>query len=222
MASISDLLRSDRPDDLVEAQTLLNQARRDRIAYFPSPVDWRDEVLYFLLPDRFSDGQESLRPLLSRTEITHLRNGRGRPGWNWHDWAESGKRWQGGTIKGIRSQLDYLQSLGITTLWVGPVFKQRARLDTYHGYGIQDFLEVDPRFGTRQDLLDLVAAAHSKNMRIILDIIMNHSGDNWGYVPPDAPLDTARNEPAYQAWPNFYGNPHDSHRTYALTKLAKP
>jgi glycosidase len=210
MSSLSNLLSASRPDNLTEVRSLLDRARRDAIPYFPSPVDWRDEILYFLLPDRFSDGQESFRPLLSRTEIVNLRNMAERPNWNWQDWAESGKRWQGGTINGIRSQLDYLKGLGVTTIWIGPVFKQRARLDSYHGYGIQDFLEVDPRFGNRRDLLDLVDAAHSKQMRIILDIIMNHSGDNWGYVKPNDALDKAFNEPAYQFWPNFYGNPHNS------------
>jgi glycosidase len=172
-------------------------------------MDWRDEVLYFLLPDRFSDGREGERPLLSRQEIRDLRAASSRPDWHWKNWADSGRRWQGGTIRGIRSQLDYLRDLGITALWVGPIFKQRARLDTYHGYGIQDFLEVDPRFGSRQDLFDLVAAAHRRGMRVILDIIMNHSGDNWGYVEPQNELETAENEPPYLAWPNYYGNPED-------------
>ena len=51
---------------------------------------------------------------------------------------------------------------------IGPIFKQHGHLDTYHGYGIQDFLEVDPRFGKRQDLVDLVDEAHAQGMRVIL------------------------------------------------------
>ena len=184
MSTLTDLLDLNRPDTLSDVRKLLDRARRDRIPYFPSPIDWRDQVLYFLLPDRFSDGKEASRPLLTRDAIQQLRNTASRAGWNWHNWAESGKRWQGGTINGIRGQLDYLQNLGITTIWVGPIFKQRVRVDSYHGYGIQDFLDVDPRFGSRRDLIDLVSAAHAKGIRIILDIIMNHSGDNWGYVPP--------------------------------------
>lgn len=211
MPTPADLLEASRPDTLAAVRTLLDQARRDGISYFPSPMDWRDEVLYFLLPDRFSDGKETTRPLLTRDQVKALRTTTSRPGWNWKNWADSGKRWQGGTINGIRGQLDYLKNLGITTLWVGPVFKQRVRLDSYHGYGIQDFLEVDPRFGTRRDLIDLVKAAHDRQMRVILDIIMNHSGDNWGYVPPpsNSPLSTTINEPSYLAWPNFFGNPND-------------
>jgi glycosidase len=209
MPTPEDLLEANRPDTLEAVRALLNRARRDGISYFPSPIDWRDEVLYFLLPDRFSDGKEASRPLLTRDKIVALRTAATRPGWSWQNWATSGRRWQGGTINGIRGQLDYLKGLGITTLWVGPVFKQRTRLDSYHGYGIQDFLEIDPRFGTRRDLIDLVKAAHDKQMRVILDIIMNHSGDNWGYVPPPSsnPLTAAINQPAYLAWPNFFGNP---------------
>ncbi|OYY94821.1 MAG: alpha-amylase [Hydrogenophilales bacterium 28-61-23] len=153
-----------------------------------SPVDWRDEVLYFLLVDRFSDAAESTRPLLDRA---HLAAGRpalpdGTP-WRWDRWAESGaSRWQGGSLAGVTSKLDYLKHLGVTTLWLSPVFKQRGHRDDYHGYGVQDFLDVDPRFGTRDDLVALVKAAHAKGLRVILDIIFNHSGPNWLY-PHDAP-----------------------------------
>ncbi|MCU0526728.1 MAG: alpha-amylase family glycosyl hydrolase [Elainella sp. Prado103] len=212
MPTPSDLLTENRPETLAEVKLLLDRARRDRIPYFPSPIDWRDQVLYFLLPDRFSDGQESSRALLTRREIDQLRQTSNRPDWNWQKWAESGKRWQGGTINGIRSQLNYLQQLGITTIWVGPVFKQRVRLDSYHGYGIQDFLDIDPRYGTRQDLIELVSVAHEKGIRIILDIIMNHSGDNWGYVKPEQPLNQIVEDLGqipYLDWPNFYGNPSD-------------
>ncbi|MBT8369204.1 MAG: alpha-amylase [Deltaproteobacteria bacterium] len=209
MSNVSNFLDVSRPDELSAALDLLNTVRRERLDYFPSPIDWRDEVLYFLLPDRFSDGKEGERELLTRQEIRDLRAAPGRPDWNWKNWADSGLRWQGGKIRGIHSQLDYLRNLGITAIWVGPIFKQRVRLDTYHGYGIQDFLEVDARFGSRQDLFDLVAAAHDRGMRIILDIIMNHSGDNWGYLEPQQDLDAARNEPRFLPWPNFYGNPQD-------------
>jgi glycosidase len=199
-----DITTLARPDSLAELRTLLELAAVLG-GYTPSPVDWRDEVLYFLLPDRFSDGREDRRELLTQTRRAALRTTPARPDIDWREWAASGARWQGGTIAGIRGRLDYLQGLGITTLWIGPVFKQRARLDTFHGYGVQDFLEVDPRFGTRADLVDLCEDAHARGLRIILDIIANHTGDNWGYVPPDAGPDAARNEPPFLPWPEFYG-----------------
>ena len=142
---------------------------------FPSPADWRDQFLYFLLPDRFSDGNENTRQAFDRRDPSlHETDDRVA-------WQISGKDFQGGTLNGIRSKLDYLKGLGITALWIGPIFRQRPDLDTYHGYGIQNFLEVDPRFGTRQDLRDLVDAAHDRGMYVLLDVIYNHSGNNWFY-----------------------------------------
>lgn len=170
-----------------------------REQYHPSPGDWQDEVLYFLLVDRFSDAQESTRPKLDRNNRQAARP-RGSDGqnWRWDRWANSGAhRWQGGTLKGVQSKLDYLDSLGVTAIWLSPVFKQRGHLDTYHGYGIQHFFDVDPRFGTRADLVDLVDAAHQRDIRIILDIIFNHSGMNWVY--PDGSA-----MPPYKNFPGHY------------------
>ena len=164
----------------------LSLPRRER--YHPSPADWRDEILYFLLPDRFSDGGEEARPMLDRREVTAARPAlpSGEP-WRWDRWAASGaERWQGGTLAGVRSKLSYLVDLGVTALWIGPVFRQRGHLDTYHGYGVQDFLDVDPRLGDRRALVELVAEAHRSGVRVILDVIFNHSGANWLY-PADTP-----------------------------------
>lgn len=165
------------------------------VPYYPSPVDWAAQVLYFLLPDRFSDGLDRQRPRFDRSQAP----GTARPaGFRWNMWAESGGgRWQGGTLAGIQSRLDYLAELGITAIWVGPVFKQRRHNNEYHGYAIQDFLEVDPHFGTRQDLFNLVDAAHARNIRVILDVIFNHSGHNWDYEGDVT-------DPPYKPWPLYY------------------
>lgn len=149
-----------------------------------SPDTWRDEILYFLLPDRFSDGRESTRSLFNRNQPQEHRAA------NWGDWMRAGTRFQGGTLRGILSKLDYLKGLGVTTLWIGPVWKQRADLQTYHGYGIQNFLDVDPRFGTRQDLRDVVDSAHDRGMFVVLDIIYNHTGNNWFYDQDGQPRET--------------------------------
>lgn len=158
----------------------------------PSPIDWRDQILYFLLPDRFSDGKEAARPLFDRANAgEHAADKRA--------WMSAGKAFTGGTIAGIESKLPYLSGLGVTALWIGPVWKQRADLQTYHGYGIQDFLDVDPRFGTRSHLRSLVDAAHERGINVILDIIYNHSGNNWFY--DDA--GTAREKMAYRFDPPY-------------------
>lgn len=162
-----------------------------------SPVDWRGEVIYFLLPDRFSDGKES-----ERTELESVIT---REQWgNWNDWAHSGgDRWQGGTLNGIRSKLTYVKELGVTVIWIGPIFKQRANLNTYHGYGIQDFLDVDPHFGTRADLVNLIKEAHQRELRVILDVIFNHSGWNWNYEERHG----GESAP-YRSWPGYYSQIH--------------
>jgi hypothetical protein len=102
MLTLLDLLETNRPETLAPVRAVLDQARREGITYVPSPVDWRDEVLYFLLPDRFSDGQEDTRPLLTRADVIALRRATSRLDWNWKTWADAGKRWQGGTINGIQ------------------------------------------------------------------------------------------------------------------------
>ena len=182
MTFADNILDRNRPDSIRQ-----NVSLPRRQSGFLSPVDWRNEVLYFLLVDRFSDGGENQRPLLDKGNLAAARQLPNQASWRWDAWAESGAdRWQGGTLQGVRSKLGYLRKLGVTTLWLSPVFKQRGHLDTYHGYGVQDFLDVDPRFGNRSDLVDLVAEAHNMGLRIILDIIFNHSGMNWIY-PPEIP-----------------------------------
>lgn len=183
---------------------------KPRGTVYPSPADWRDQTLYFLLPDRFSDGKEGTRPLFDRTQSQayHTQNKAA--------WMQAGTKFQGGTLQGIQSKLSYLKDLGITTLWIGPVWKQRADLDTYHGYGIQNFLEVDPRFGNRQDLRNLVDAAHAQDMYVLLDIIYNHSGNNWFYAENGAPYEqlSYRFSPPYElhGWRSASGSsiPHIS------------
>src|SRR4051794_32191018 len=95
----------------------------------PSPQDWADQVLYFLLPDRFSDGLEHQRPMYDRANPDPCRTPDSR------SWMEAGIVFQGGTLNGIRSELPYLKALGVTALWVGPIWKQRADDPrSYHGY----------------------------------------------------------------------------------------
>lgn len=181
MSNINEILDSPPPRTLGEAQRKWPQRK-----YTSSPGDWRDHIFYFLLPDRFSDGKEQPDRLLTydlstQAGIEHIRSLRGT-GWRWSEWQRSGAdRFQGGTLKGVQSKLSYLSGLGVTTLWLAPIFRQRVEENTYHGYGIQNFLDIDSRFGTRRDLIELVDAAHKAGMRIILDIIFNHSGCNWLY-----------------------------------------
>lgn len=164
---------------------------RDR-RFHPSPVAWEDEVLYFLMLDRFSNGQErgyrdndgnvvqsgSIPPLTPDGHRNAVQSDSDAQGWR-----EAGARWVGGTITGLRSKLGYLRRLGVTAVWVSPLLKQVSFEQTYHGYATQNFLDVDPHFGTPEDLREMVAAAHDLGLRIILDVVVNHAGDVFAYDP---------------------------------------
>ncbi|MFN8475670.1 MAG: alpha-amylase family glycosyl hydrolase [Anaerolineae bacterium] len=163
------LIEAEPPRTLAEA----NLTPRGRV--FPSPARWRDQIFYQMLPDRFSDGHEDTRPMFDPNNPDQFK------AQDKAAWMSAGTRFVGGTLKGALSKLDYLQGLGVTTLWINPPWRQRAELQTYHGYGIQHYMDIDPRFGTRQDLRNLVDAAHDRGMYVILDVIYNHSGNNWFY-----------------------------------------
>jgi len=140
----------------------------------PSPYDWRDQFIYFLLVDRFDDNKLT-RPVYQEGQTTTGRD------------ENQGHTFQHGNLKGITRRLNYIKSLGCTTIWLSPILKNRQdKPDSYHGYGIQDFLQVDPRFGTLADLKNLTAAAHQLDMYVILDVVLNHTGDVWSY-PQDEP-----------------------------------
>jgi alpha-amylase len=144
--------------------------------YFNIAREWREEFIYFVLVDRFDDGTPR-----------HPVHGPSRS-------AGSGTPAQlaqfcGGKLSGITRNLDYIKGLGCSAIWLSPVFENNGAPSTasgnYHGYSIQNYMNVDPRFGTKQDLVDLVAEAHLRGMRVFLDVVLNHSGDNWQY-PFDA------------------------------------
>jgi glycosidase len=160
------------------------------LKYYPSPASWEDQTLYFLLLDRFSDGKEYEGFAdLEGKEIVGPTPDRKTPLYGPGDegtvdpqtWFKAGQTWCGGSLKGLKDKLGYLKRLGITAVWLSPIFKQVAGSNDYHGYGIQNFLEVDPHFGTREELRDLTHAAHQAGIRVILDIILNHAGDVFAY-----------------------------------------
>jgi glycosidase len=166
-----------------------SQIRSDR-KFFPSPVAWEDQVLYFLMLDRFSDGKENgykddrEKVVTSGTTPMFTPSDSGnaiKTPDEAQQWREAGVKWLGGSLKGLTSKIGYLKRLGVTALWVSPIFKQVAFQESYHGYGIQNFLDVDPHFGTREDLKELVETAHQNDIYVILDIILNHVGDVFTY-----------------------------------------
>lgn len=183
--------------------------------FFPSPAAWEDQVLYFLMLDRFSDGRErgyrdNAGNLVTRGTTPPFEPGDAgnatRSADEARQWRDAGARFAGGTLRGLASKIGYLQRMGVSAIWLSPIFKQVASEQSYHGYGIQDFLDVDPRFGTREDLRDLVATAHAHGIYVILDIIFNHAGDVFAYDADRYPERDAAGNPVMD--PRWDGRPY--------------
>jgi glycosidase len=131
--------------------------------------DIKDEVFYFVMPDRFhnakpeNDEGDPSRPIsyggLDKTSK-----------WAFH----------GGDIAGVEAKLDYLQGLGVTSIWMTPILRNKAvQKDGFghHGYWVVDFTEIDPHFGSNDDLKNLIHKAHERNIKVFFDIIANHTAD---------------------------------------------
>lgn len=179
--------RSEHSLSQIDLKNIINSSQK---RYHPSPYAWEDQVLYFLMLDRFSDGNEKDfldnkgKPVTTGKTPLFTEKDYGNAVLSEEDaftWRESGSRWVGGTLKGLESKMGYLSRMGFTAVWISPIFRQVAFQETYHGYGIQNFLDVDPHFGTREDLQSLVKTAHSHGIYIILDVILNHSGNVFSY-----------------------------------------
>jgi glycosidase len=175
------------PEKIEKSLLELDFASLTRRTFTPSPAAWEDQVLYFLLLDRFSDGKEkdgyrdgAGRPVNGGSTPLYRPEDSGRV--DYDVWFRAGGGWQGGTLAGLKSKLGYLRRLGITALWVSPIFRQVAFEPSYHGYGIQNFLDVDPHFGTREEFRDFVQAAHDLGIYVILDIIAHHTGNVFTYA----------------------------------------
>lgn len=162
-----------------EVRTVLSQAQRGTLPRrpFASPTDWREVWIYFIFLDRFNrhDGL----PPLGTLKVPAVP-------WN----APYGFR-QGGSFNGVRAQLEYLAAMGVPAIWISPVLKNARPPEwefNYHGYGAQDFLNVDERFasdGTRAtaeaELRALVDEAHALGIYVILDIVLNHAARVFDY-----------------------------------------
>ncbi|MFE6084688.1 pullulanase-type alpha-1,6-glucosidase [Streptomyces virginiae] len=148
-----------------------------KLAAEPARHDLTREQFYFVLPDRFANGD----PRNDRGGLTGSRLETGL------DPTDKGF-YQGGDLKGLTDRLDYVKGLGTTAIWLAPIFKnqpvQGKGADVsagYHGYWITDFTQVDPHFGTNADLERLIDKAHGKGMKVFFDVITNHTADVVDY-----------------------------------------
>ena len=140
---------------------------------FPSPEDWRDLPIYFLMVDRFNNPTAGPRHAPFDD-----------PGF---------ADYQGGKFSGVQAQLPYIKALGAGAVWLSPVLKNLPFDPSYHGYGIHDFISAEPRFADNpakadDELRALVDAAHAQGLYVIFDIVLNHTGDVFAYQcdPQDA------------------------------------
>ena len=136
------------------------------------------DVLYLIMPDRFSNGNPGNDNLENWTVD---RSGGGR---------------HGGDLQGIREHLNYIDDLGVTAIWLNPV--QFNRGNNSHGYSISDYYMIDPRLGSNEEYCELIDAAHGRNIKVVMDMIFNHSGSSHWWIS-DIPDDDWFNQNDYAA-----------------------
>src|ERR1035437_2447886 len=164
----------------------------------------RDDVIYLIMPDRFADGDPS-------NDQPSGSNGvydRSQP-----------KTYHGGDLRGIRQHLEYLRDLGVTTLWLTPVWKNTD--SDYHGYHVVDFYALDDHMGSMPEYQALVADAHRLGMKVLIDYVVNHTGPHhpWTNDPPTPTW--LHGTPAHHLEPAYtfkaLVDPHASPREYLAT-----
>ncbi|WP_258069967.1 alpha-amylase family glycosyl hydrolase [Arthrobacter sp. SX1312] len=151
-----------------------------------------DENFYFVMADRFQNGSTAnddggLGPDPSVSGFDPTRKG----------------YYNGGDLQGLLQELDYIQGLGTTSIWLTPSFKNRAvqpedNSAGYHGYWITDFTQIDPHLGTNEDLRTLIDAAHARGMKVYFDIITNHTADVIGYDAGERAPYVSKDEEPYR------------------------
>lgn len=149
-------------------------------------ADWRDEVIYQLVTDRFANGDPS------NDDVDGVGPIEG-------DFS----RFQGGDFRGVEAHLDDLEALGVTTIWISPITRVVARTpsaDGYHGYWPSDQSAIEPRFGSEEELVQLVASAHARGLHVLVDVVLNHTGRVFFYdLDGDGAPSEGEWEPPYRA-----------------------
>lgn len=159
-----------------------------------APEDYKGfnagDVLYLLMPDRFAKGLSDKEIDMSELEY---KVGADRTNPNAR---------HGGDMRGIRNHLDYIDSLGVTAIWVCPVLENDMPWGSYHGYATTDYYKIDPRFGSNQEWNQLIADAHDRGLKVVMDMIFNHSGSNHPWLK-DSPSSDWLNHPDADVMTNY-------------------
>ncbi|REE01666.1 glycoside hydrolase family 13 protein [Marinoscillum furvescens] len=153
------------------------------------------DVLYLITPDRFVNGNpenDSVDPLRDKLNREHY-NGR-----------------HGGDLQGILSKLDYMEDLGVTTLWLNPVLENAMPEVSYHGYAITDYYQVDPRYGSNELYKKLSDELSKRNMKLVMDMVFNHCGSEHWWIK----------EPPMEDWVHFGTN--YTNTNHAMASIPDP
>ena len=165
------------------------------------------DVLYMLMPDRFASGRNITKPMKGLNPYVVDRS---KPSLR-----------HGGDLEGIRQHLDYFNQLGVTALWFTPVLENNLpdmnSQSSYHGYATTNYYRVDPRFGTNEDYARLVAEAHAKGLKVVMDMIFNHCGYDHPWVK-DMPSKDWFNTPEWMK----KGDSYYLQTSYKLTPVLDP
>jgi glycosidase len=153
------------------------------------------DVMYLITPDRFANGNKANDYVAGMKEKPNRSFDGGR---------------HGGDIAGLRKNLDYISDMGFTAIWLNPVLENDMPDYSYHGYAATDFYKVDARYGSNQEYVDFIAEAKSKGIKVIMDMILNHSGsEHWMVLDPPT-----------KDWINFDGKfSGTSHRKHTIQDI---
>ena len=168
----------------------------DRVKKNENDFDWDEAVVYFMMTDRFFDGNESNNKASGAD--TYGKN----PG-----------LYHGGDFAGVTAKLDYLQDLGVNTIWLTPIVKNIAGVTVtdegkedvpynaaYHGYWASDFTKLNPTMGTTEEFKTMISEAHKRGMRIMVDIVVNHAGYGTESTFADMLRDKSVSEGDIKSW----------------------
>lgn len=183
---------------------------------------FQDEVFYFVLPDRFQNG-DATNDLGAAEDDTKRAISRGG-----FDPADKGM-YHGGDLAGLTEKLAYLDNMGVTAIWLTPILRNQAVQDNssgYHGYWILDFSEIDPHLGSNAELKYFIDQAHKRNMKVFFDIITNHTADvikykechsadglSWLLAEKDCPYKTVEQVAAGDVYTPFIPAGNESLKT---------
>ncbi|WLR49235.1 alpha-amylase family glycosyl hydrolase [Halobacillus litoralis] len=163
---------------------------------YESPEWAKEAVIYQVFVDRFRDGSTE-----NNTSVNPEQ-----------PYDEQLKGWMGGDLQGVLEKMDYIEDLGVNTLWISPIYEGPYS----HGYHPTDFMNIDPRFGSNQLMKELVTEAHKRDMKVVYDLVPNHTSDQHDFFQ-DA-LEKGPDSPYYD-WYTFTNYPNEYETFYGIQEL---